>query len=430
MKYCFSWISIILFSWIFIACNDDGGKGIDVPYLPDQPIVLTNVSPVKGGLGTRVVITGNNFGNDKSKVKVFFNEKEAIIFNMNNQHIYAMCPKQPGDSSVIRVKIDNNEGVLPNQKFAYQIQAVVTTVAGSGETGSDNGPALEATFGRVAMVDVDDKGNVIIADDRKKEIRLLSIEDNKVTTLLSGTGEVWQGDFSFDYENYYVLERSDATRPLLLRSLNRKMNWSSEAFYDTDNLSNKHKAYGLTVDDRGNIYVITTEGQELIKIDQSDKKMQRIGINLGLASWVHMAYNPVDKYIYCTVEEFNTVYRFNPLDVPVTPEKIEIFAGEPSAGEDYMDGNGKDARFGNMEGICCDREGNIYVADFGNNCIRKIDIHANVTTVAGVPGVSGYRDGKPKEALFNMPYDVAVTPDGILYVADTGNNRVRCVAIQ
>ena len=49
---------------------------------------------------------------------------------------------------------------------------------------------------------------------------------------------------------------------------------------------------------------------------------------------------------------------------------------------------------------------------------------------AGVPGESGYKDGKPQEALFNKPYDVAATPDGILYVADTYNYLIRCIAIQ
>lgn len=430
MKYCFSWISIILFSWILYACNDNDNEVLNTPYAPDQPIVLTNVSPSKGGLGTRVVITGDNFGNDKSKVKVFFNEKEAIIFNMNSQHIYAMCPKQPGDSSVVRVVIDQNEGILKSQKFVYQIQAVVTTVAGNGESGSDDGSALDATFGRVAMVDVDDKGNVMIADDDNGKIRLLSVEDNKVTTVLSGTGRVWQGAFSSDNENYYVIERGDYSRPLLFYGLNRKMNWAVERFYDSDNLSNKHTAYGLTTDDKGNIYIVTTKGQEVLLIDQESKKIKRIGQNLNLAAWVHIAYNPVDKHIYCAVEETCCVYRFDPEDLPVTAEKVEIFAGEPSAGKDYMDGNGTDARFSNIEGICCDREGNLYVADFGNHCIRKVDIHANVTTVAGVPGKAGYKDGKPREALFDTPYDVAVTPDGILYVADTGNKRVRCIAIQ
>lgn len=423
---------MILVMLISQSCSDDDEKSnVDVPFSSSDPITLTNISPSKGGLGTRVVITGSNFGNDKSKVKLYFNDKEALIITLNNQNIYAMVPKQPGDLSTIKVLIEDKEGILESKQFSYQIKAVVTTVAGSGEVGAENGSnALEATFGRVAMLDVDNEGNVLIADDRQKQIRLLSIKDNKVMTVLSGTHEVWQGGFSADFENYYVIERRKSQRPLIVRGLNKKANWLEEKFYDAEGLLGSNDAFGLTTDDHDGIYVLSEYGRSLIKIDQRTKKVEKLGENLGLDSWVHLAYNPVDHYLYISAESSRTIFRVNTLDLPITREKVEIYAGDPSAGSAYQDGNGMDARFGSMEGICCDSEGNIYVTDYGNNVIRKIDMHRNVTTVAGVPGKSGYKDGKPSEALFNMPYDIAVTPDGILYVADTGNNRVRCIAIQ
>ena len=76
------------------------------------------------------------------------------------------------------------------------------------------------------------------------------------------------------------------------------------------------------------------------------------------------------------------------------------------------------------------KEGNVYLADYTNHVIWKVDEEFNATIFAGVPGESGYKDGKPQEALFNKPYDVAATPDGILYVADTYNYLIRCIAIQ
>lgn len=424
---------IMLVALTFSACSDDDNKssGVDVPFSPSDPITLTNISPAKGGLGTRVVISGNNFGNDKSKVKLYFNEKEALIINMNNQNIYAMVPKQPGEQSTIRVVIDDKEGVLNEKQFAYQIRAVVTTVAGSGESGSENGSnALEATFGRVAMVDVDNDGNVLIADDQKKQIRLLSVAENKVITVLASTHEVWQGGFSADGENYYVIERRASQRPLLIHGLSKKSNWLEEKFYDVDNLIGATDVYGLTTDDQDGIFILSKSGQSLVKINQKTKKMEKLGGEWNMEGWLHIAYNPVDHHLYITTENARTIYRVDPSDTPVTRDKLEIYAGDPAAGSGYQDGNGTDARFGSMEGICCDLEGNLYVADYENHVIRKVDIHRNVTTVAGVPKQKGYKDGKPTEALFNMPYDVTVTPDGILYVADTGNNRVRCIAIQ
>jgi sugar lactone lactonase YvrE len=78
--------------------------------------------------------------------------------------------------------------------------------------------------------------------------------------------------------------------------------------------------------------------------------------------------------------------------------------------------------------VAFDPSGNMYIADTGNNRIRKVDTHGNIFTVAGAgtPGYSG--DGGPaSSAQLNMPQGVAVDASGILYISDTANNRVRRV---
>ncbi|WP_282936700.1 stalk domain-containing protein [Paenibacillus sp. RC67] len=75
-------------------------------------------------------------------------------------------------------------------------------------------------------------------------------------------------------------------------------------------------------------------------------------------------------------------------------------------------------------GMAQDSAGNIYVADSGNNAIRKIDAAGKVTTLAG-NGLMGSNDAKGAEATFNSPQDVAVAPNGTLYVADTLNHVIR-----
>ena len=91
--------------------------------------------------------------------------------------------------------------------------------------------------------------------------------------------------------------------------------------------------------------------------------------------------------------------------------------------EGYADGPAADARFRSPRGLAIDSAGNVYVADSGNNRIRKIDTTGTVSTVAG--GWSGYKDGPAAEAQFNSPWDVAIDPAGDLLVADMGNNRIR-----
>ncbi|PYS84791.1 MAG: gluconolaconase [Acidobacteria bacterium] len=94
--------------------------------------------------------------------------------------------------------------------------------------------------------------------------------------------------------------------------------------------------------------------------------------------------------------------------------------------EGFADGAGAGASFNTPSALATDGEGNIYVADTGNNRVRKISPDGNVTTLAG-DGTAGFRDGPASQAEFDAPVGVAVDKDGNAYVADTYNDRVRVV---
>ena len=88
-----------------------------------------------------------------------------------------------------------------------------------------------------------------------------------------------------------------------------------------------------------------------------------------------------------------------------------------------LDGNGMAAKFASPSGITIDRSGNLYVTDQVNNNVRKITPGGLVTTVAG--GIAGYADGIGTNASFNKPMGICVDTLGNLFVADNGNNRIR-----
>ena len=77
-------------------------------------------------------------------------------------------------------------------------------------------------------------------------------------------------------------------------------------------------------------------------------------------------------------------------------------------------------------GIALDGNGAIFVADSGNNRIRQIKSGGVVTVLAG-SGTAGFLDGSLLEAEFNNPQSVVVTSSGVVYVADTNNHRIRLI---
>jgi DNA-binding beta-propeller fold protein YncE len=96
-----------------------------------------------------------------------------------------------------------------------------------------------------------------------------------------------------------------------------------------------------------------------------------------------------------------------------------------------VDGSGRAARFDNPTGVAVGADGTIYVADTYNHRIRAVDAAYHVTTLAGSgpAGLAGGgdQDGPGEAARFRFPRDLAVDGHGHLYVADTNNHRVRMI---
>ena len=113
--------------------------------------------------------------------------------------------------------------------------------------------------------------------------------------------------------------------------------------------------------------------------------------------------------------------------VVANPLAVTTFAGQAGASGN-ADGTGAGARFFDPADLTVDASGNVYVADANNDTIRKLTPAGVTTTVAGQAGLSGSADGTGTAALFNHPTGVGADAAGNLYVADTGNNTLRRIA--
>ena len=107
-------------------------------------------------------------------------------------------------------------------------------------------------------------------------------------------------------------------------------------------------------------------------------------------------------------------------------DKITTFAGSVSGAYSGDGGPANEAKLMEPEGIAIDEKGVIYIADTGNHVIRRVSLDGIITTIAGTgdPGFSG-DEGPATQALLNIPRDVAVDSKGNIYIADYSNQCVR-----
>jgi DNA-binding beta-propeller fold protein YncE len=120
----------------------------------------------------------------------------------------------------------------------------------------------------------------------------------------------------------------------------------------------------------------------------------------------------------------NVIMVFNQCIRNISPQdQVTILSGTGTS--DYQDGEGTVAQYNFPTGVAADGDGNVFVADSVNNCVRKITPQGQVPTLAGSGQIGERDDGDGTRAQFNNPMGIAVDGDGNVIVADTFNHRIR-----
>ncbi|PKV50332.1 NHL repeat-containing protein [Aquimarina sp. MAR_2010_214] len=181
---------------------------------------------------------------------------------------------------------------------------------------------------------------------------------------------------------------------------------------------------GVDVDSNGNIYVADRNNNVIRKITPAGVVSTFAGSTFGYADGTgtaakfHAPYGiaiDANDNIYVGDYINHRIRKITPAGVVTT------LAGSGVVGS--ADGTGTAAQFNEPYGLDVDSNGNIYVADYGNNRIRKITPAGVVTTLAG--SSSGFADGTGTAAMFKAPHDVAVDNNDNVYVTDGFNHRIR-----
>jgi len=318
------------------------------------------------------------------------------------------------------------------------LSVTVSTLAGSGSQGSSNGAGQQASFTAIWGITVDAAGNVYVTDTGLNQVRKIS-PSGVVTTLPdNGPGSTNANGIPTIYENPLGVA-IDATGNLyvsyLASSVVRKISTSGAGEILAQDLTvgtpnGLQQPLGLALDASGNLYVAGYSSCSIIQISPSGLVNTFAGVGLqgntnGSKSTAR--FNVPDGV---AVDAKGNVYVAdtgnNEIRKISTSGIVTTLAGSVNSGS--SNGLGASASFFAPTGIAVDGGGNLYVADCNNNLIRKITPSGLVSTLAGT-GSAGSANGAGNNASFNEPVDLAMGPDGNLYVADRGSNMVRKITI-
>lgn len=313
----------------------------------------------------------------------------------------------------------------------------VTTFAGKyGAPLSVDGVGTEAQFDKPTALAIDREDNLFVLEWESGYIRKVT-PDAVVSTVVPN---YYPNRFFYAYglavdaaDNLYVADTG--------RSIIQKMipGQGPTVFAGTKDIAGTVSGpraiaqfnwpTGLAIGPTGDIYVADTNNDRIQKIDASGAVTTLAGSALspgymdGAGAWAR--FNSANDL---GVDDKGNLY------VPeyrkgavrkVTPDGVvSTLAGTPG-NFGYRDGSGRVAQFMILSSIAVDGRGNCYLADTGNEVVRKIASDGEVSTLAGSPGKSGYADGTGAAARFYSPQATAVDRDGIVYVADDGNHVIR-----
>ncbi len=423
---------------LITSCSKDS----DAPAITVAPAVnavaISSMGPTTGAKNTAVVLTGTGFSNNPASNIVTLNGKVCTVNQASTTQLNITIPAKSSTGNIV-VTVGNNNA--QSTLFTYIDTVIVSTLAGS-TPGFEDGNGATAKFNKLFGITIDIAGNLYVADLPNRRIRKITAT-GVVTTFagsgasgsVDGTGTSAQlnrpTDIVFDKttNNFFVVENeAHKIRKITSAAVVTTLVGSTQGFADgTGSLAQFNSPVGITVDSSGNLFIVDKANHKIRKVTQTGIVTTIAGGASGFADGTGTnAMFAAPSFI--TSDASGNLYVTdlgNQKIRKITPAGVVTTLAGSTVG--FANGVGLNAQFSFPAGVAIDANGNLYISDKNNNQIRKISQTGLVTTIAG--GTAGFADGIGTNARFQNPNGICIDNDGILYVTDQLNFRIRKIVI-
>ena len=339
---------------------------------------------------------------------------------------------------------------------------IITTFAGSTiGYGGDNGQATAAQLSSPYGIAIDSVGNIYIADSSNHRVRKVTAATGVITTIAGNGVAGYSGDggqatlaqlntpygvavdgagtvYIADYNNSRIRSVNPATGVITTVAGTGSSGFLGESVAAT---TARIWAWGVFVDPAGNFYVVDRYNNRIRKVSIATGKIATV-VGSGTQGFAGdggpAPGAQMNEALGATFDAQGNMYvvdywnhRIRKVSPPTLSPAFTTIAGIGVAGYSGDGGSGTLAQVSSPSGVAVDGNGNVYVADYSNNRIRRVSGSTGIiTTVAGT-GLAGFTGeaGPGTAARVNFPMGLAVDGAGNVYIADTFNYRIRKLTV-
>lgn len=378
-------------------------------------------------------------------MKLNFNKRDPVILDTHlGPPKGRTCPSSSWRSVVfVAVFV----GMLGLFHEAQSAEYIITTIAGTGSPGysGDGGLAINAQLNHPTGSMIDGVGNLYFPDWDNDVVRKIDIATGIITTIV---GKGLLGHFKHpggyidsmgnplyisDFGNHVIHEVTGSTTNIIAGT------YGVKGYQDGPAVDALFYHPAMLIKDGNNLYIGDFWGHRVRKMDLTTNEVTTIA-GTGVAGYngdnipattaqlhypggLTLVKGSTGDFLYIA-DYYN--HRIRKLDI--NSGIITTVAGNGTPGYSGTNGLATNAQFNVPTLAVFDSVGNMYITDYQNHVIRKVDANTKIiTTVAGIPNSGGYNGDNilADQAQLNFPLGMAVDSKDNLYIADYGNHRIR-----